>query len=175
MYPTIYYPYQVIAQGVSSDYLNQAYEDGYAAGQASNAPNGGAATVAQRDQFASEVNDIATKIQKGVSVELEEALNKPGFLFPVDVARSGLPDTGGPACNLLPGDLLSKVTAPTATEPALMKIVATKGNCTAGQNIQVSVEDLSDMLSALSGHVDENLQKLDTQHGDQAPVNNPAP
>jgi len=135
-------------------------EELYAAGDSIITPDVKAALAEEIDQQLKEEEEAASG-PEAVSAEELGAVLKPGRLF---VASSVL-DVQTPdqrSCELTPGDILRLITPPAgdATVAGLDVIASKRRDCPAGTRVEVSLQDLADMLNDMRAQLDAGLELL---------------
>ncbi|PWU20611.1 MAG: hypothetical protein C5B49_04040 [Bdellovibrio sp.] len=140
---------------VMGEMLAEAYQDGYRSkGQ------GTGISAPDRDQLRKQVGEIGQNYQNEISPALEQAFQDPEYIFVVDINLSVL-NEDKQKCHLSAGDLLKVAQAPREGDKvANMRVISTKDlQCPAGSTVQVSFEDLQEMLNAFAQKVDDGMNK----------------
>ncbi|MCB0347719.1 MAG: hypothetical protein KDD37_02745 [Bdellovibrionales bacterium] len=155
---------------VISDLLREQYEEGYADGfrDGWNEARSTGITEEYKEQLRSQVDQTVDAYERDASVSLDEAFRDPNYLFAVDTELTVL-DQNNSVCTLSGGDLLRVYSnRPEQEDNYVSMLVATsKGaSCRAGSVVNISIDDLQEMLNTFNEKVDDGLneaQKLQTR------------
>jgi hypothetical protein len=173
LYPTYINASYYVVDGVMGSYLQDAYNSGYDQGYTNGYSNGYADGSADhpaispvvKAQLNSQVSDTVENFRNDKSLELSEALQKQGYYFVVDSDIS-VPVSGSQEqCQLTAGDLIQVDGQPDENSAMATMVVRTSkpGSCKALTKVDVSYEDLQEMLNTFAGKVDERAGQLQDQ------------
>jgi hypothetical protein len=164
-YPSYVGPSYWVTDYMLSKTLEEEYERGYIAGQES---VGTPISEPVKEQLRQQVDDVAKAFEEDRWIELEQALQDPDYLFIVDAPLS-VTTADDTTCTLTGGDIF-KTSAPGAPDVpvASMMIVTSKSvDCPAGSTVKVSYTDLQEMLNSFSEKVDDGMNELQKNRGEQ--------
>ncbi len=168
-YPTYVSVNQYVSDQVMSNMLADAYQRGLDEGrQVSPTPTNAPITDYDRTQITGQVDGVATAFKAEQSMDFKVALKDPKYIFPVNQTLSFSTGNGG-SCTLTEGDLLTVFSQPSETQQSVSMIVHSakfaKDGCAAGTKIDVSINDLQEMLNSFAERVDDSLQSLQKNNG----------
>jgi hypothetical protein len=172
-YPVYQAPSYWVTDYVISRSLEEEYDRGYAAGQQAAAgqptPVGAPISEPLKEELRQQVDQTAKAYQAEQAMALEQALQKPGYLFVVDTTLS-VTNVDGTVCALSGGDIIKPAAAVDPTVPvAQMRVVTSKGDeCPAGSTVAVSLTDLQEMLNSFGQKVDDGMNELQKTKNPQA-------
>ena len=165
-YPSYIGPSYWVTDYMLSKTLEEEYERGYLAGQES---VGTPISEPVKEQLRQQVDDVARAFEAEQWIDLEQVLQDPDYLFVVDTPLSAT-TADNTTCRLTGGDIF-KSAAPTGdpnVPVASMVIVTSKSvDCPAGSTVNVSYTDLQEMLNSFSEKVDDGMNELQKNSGEQ--------
>jgi hypothetical protein len=168
-YPTYVSVNQYVADQVNSQMLADAYQRGVDEGRTeSSSPTNAPITDADRQQITAQVDDVANTFKADESLDLKKALDDPKYIFAMNQTLSFSTGNGG-SCTLTEGDLITAFNKPTESDQSVRMLVHSakfaKDGCAAGTQIDVSINDLQEMLNSFGERVDDSLQSLQKNNG----------
>lgn len=161
---TVYYaPSYWITDYVISDMLREQYSSGYSDGYNQGFADGVSISNQQRDQIRNQIEQTSQAFNSDNYLSVMEAFRNPDYLFVVDTQLSVL-DSNNTTCALSGGDLLKVYGQVNEYSPAARMIVVTSkaGSCEAGTVVDVSIDDLQEMLNTFSEKIEEGTTQYES-------------